>query len=96
MVQVRQLGGCLCRNGRRVERNFDAPCVDHPSRKTLCGLNAGAESIVWGFFFSLLVQLALRGRTKCSIWVPSAMFKSTWRHMEKRHLDRMREAESST
>lgn len=44
-VQVRQLGGCLSRNGRRVERNSDAPCVDRPLPRTLCGSTAGAQSI---------------------------------------------------
>lgn len=33
------------------------PCADHPSQQTLCGLSAGAESILW-----VLALAALPGK----------------------------------
>lgn len=52
MVQVRQLGGCLCRHGRRVERSFDAPVSIIPRNRRFVD-EVPAPSRSCGFLFNL-------------------------------------------
>lgn len=97
MVQVRQLGGCLCRHGRRVEGNLDAPVsIIHRNRHFggWIELNAGAESILWVF---LPPARTPSGGSTFALWLSSCHV-----HVDmvatygRTTLQKMRQAESST